>query len=69
MTFHSRVKSNMWWDEEKQGREDSGLSEELTGKEFMCESLSHVWLFTTPLTVAHQAPLSMEFSREEYWRG
>ena len=23
----------------------------------------------TPWTVAHQAPLSMEFSRQEYWRG
>ena len=29
--------------------------------------LSHVWLFVTPWTVAHQAPLSMEFSRQEYW--
>ena len=31
--------------------------------------LSHVWLFETPTTVAHQAPLSMEFSRQEYWSG
>ena len=31
--------------------------------------LSHVWLFATPWTVAHQAPLSMEFSRQEYWSG
>ena len=22
-----------------------------------------------PMTVIHQAPLSMEFSREEYWKG
>ena len=29
--------------------------------------LSHVQLFVTPWTVAHQAPLSMEFSRQEYW--
>ena len=29
--------------------------------------LSHVQLFTTPWTVAHQAPLSMGFSRKEYW--
>ena len=29
--------------------------------------LSHVWLFVTPWTVACQAPLSTEFSREEYW--
>ena len=29
--------------------------------------LSRVWLFVTPWTVAHQAPLSMEFSMQEYW--
>ena len=34
-----------------------------------CTSLSCVWLFATPWTVAHQAPLSMEFSRQEYWSG
>ena len=28
---------------------------------------SPVWLFATPWTVAYQAPLSMEFSRQEYW--
>ena len=31
--------------------------------------LSCVWLFVTPCTVAHQAPLSIEFSRQEYWSG
>ena len=31
--------------------------------------LSHVQLFATPCTVAHQAPLFMEFSRQEYWSG
>ena len=31
--------------------------------------LSRVQLFATPWTVAHQAPLSMEFSRQEYWSG
>ena len=31
--------------------------------------LSHVQLFVTPWTVDHQAPLSMEFSRQEYWSG
>ena len=30
---------------------------------------SCVWLFATPGTVAHQALLSMEFSRREYWSG
>ena len=31
--------------------------------------LSPVRLFSTPWTVACQAPLSMEFSRQEYWSG
>jgi len=31
--------------------------------------LSHVWLFVTPWIVACQAPLSMKFSRQEYWSG
>ena len=29
--------------------------------------LCHVRLFETPWTVAHQAPLSLEFLRQEYW--
>ena len=32
-------------------------------------SLSHVWLLVTPWTAAYQAPLSMGFSRQEYWSG
>ena len=31
------------------------------------ESLSRVWLFATPQTVAYQAPPSIGFSRQEYW--
>ena len=31
--------------------------------------LSHIRLFVTPWTVAHQAPLSMKYSRQEYWSG
>ena len=33
------------------------------------KSLSHVQLFATPWTVAHQAPPPMGFSRQEYWSG
>ena len=33
------------------------------------KSLSHVRLLVTPWTAAHQAPPSMEFSRQEYWSG
>ena len=29
--------------------------------------LNHVQLYVIPWTVAHQAPLSMEFSRQDYW--
>ena len=35
----------------------------------MCVLVGCVWLFVTPWSVAHQAPLSMEFSRQEYWSG
>ena len=31
--------------------------------------LSHGWLFATPWTIAHQPPLSMQFSRQEFWSG
>ena len=33
------------------------------------KSLSRVQLFETPWSVAHKAPFSMEFSRQEYWTG
>ena len=37
------------------------------GSSRVYQSLSHVWLFVIPWTVAHQDPLPMEFSRQEYW--
>ena len=36
-------------------------------KLFKVKLLSRVQLFATPWTVAHQAPPSMGFSRQEYW--
>ena len=33
------------------------------------KSLNPVQLFEAPWTVAYQAPLSMGFSRQEYWSG
>ena len=33
------------------------------------KSLSHVQLFATPWSAAYQAPLSMGFSKQEYWNG
>ena len=48
----------------------------MTPKEYYSESesdvtqsLSRVQLFATLWTVAHNAPLSMGFSRQEYWSG
>jgi len=35
----------------------------------MLSHFSHVRLFATPCTVTHQTPLSMGFSRQEYWSG
>ena len=35
----------------------------------MLSHFSHVQLFVTPWTVAYQAPLSMGFSKQEYWSG
>ena len=34
---------------------------------YVLSCFSCVQLFATPWTVAHQAPLIMEFSRQEYW--
>ena len=36
---------------------------------YVCQSPSYVQLFVMPWTAAYQVPLSMEFSRQEYWSG
>ena len=36
---------------------------------YVLSHFSHVRLFVTPWIVTHQAPISMRFSRHEYWRG
>ena len=47
------------------------MSQYLFIKHEMCcvDVLSHVQLFATSQTVAHQAFLSMRLSRREYWSG
>ena len=37
--------------------------------ECMLSHFSHIWLFETLWPTVHQAPLSMGFSRQDYWRG
>ena len=51
------------------GRDDLGVDQVPYLYFAIVQSLSCVQLFETPWTVAHQAPLSMEFSRHEYWSG
>ena len=46
-----------------------GQAFSLLEREGKGKSLSRVRLFVTPWTIAHQAPLSMGFSRQEYWSG
>ena len=47
----------------------SNYESKIIERKKVCWSLSHVRLFATPCAVAHQASLSMEFSRQEYWNG
>ena len=53
----------------RNGREGSQGLEDYQGPLCCARSLSHVRLFATPWTVAHQAPLSLGVSRQEYWSG
>ena len=41
----------------------------LTNASVCAQSLSHVWLFCDPMDIRPPAPLSKEFSRQEYWSG
>ena len=60
------------WTEEP-GRLQSAGSQRV--RQYSAQSLPYlkcsvnVQLFTTPWTAAYQAPLSMGFSRQEYWSG
>ena len=48
------------------------ITENIIHFRFVCvctQWLSSVQLFVTPWTIAHQVPLSMEFSRQEYRSG
>ena len=38
-------------------------------RQYRAHMLSCVQLFAIPWIVAHQAPLYMEFSKQEYWSG
>ena len=50
-------------------RLDGWISRRSGEKKVKVKSLSHLWLCATPWTVAHQAPQSMGFSRQDDWSG
>ena len=58
---------------EERGKDIRAISNKMTSiskrKELSFSRFCHVRLFATPRTVAHQAPLSVGFSRQEYWSG
>ena len=67
------TKEERFWRQEKQCRNGiQGLIYRWTEgliSTLCCAVLSHVWLFEIPWTVACRAPLSMGFSRQEYYSG
>ena len=68
-TFHWAKNLRHWGEGRRRGRAlgKSPWLGSLPGSEV--KLLSRVRLFATPWTVAHQAPPSMGFSRQEYWSG
>ena len=56
-------RSRLW----RNGNFSEGYGVGRVGRECMPSHLSHVRLFETPWTVAHQAPLSVGFPRQESW--
>jgi len=51
----SRIAKARWWS--------------IAIRKMKVKSLSRVWLFATPWTVAYEVPPFTEFSRQEYWSG
>ena len=77
--LHNGVDSLVYFYIEKKSRPALVVFGSITGWEWQClvrmqmhvdaKSLSLVQLFVTPWTLAHQVPLSVGFSRQEYWSG
>ena len=63
--MHATTKTRMGIPTEKLGKE----YKQIILRKKVGQSLSCIWLFAAPWTVACQAPLSMGFYRQEYWSG
>ena len=61
---HQARKARTWFCKEKQAILETHFM-------YVCllSRFSHVWLFATPWIAAHEGPLSMGFSKQEYWSG
>ena len=61
---HQARKARTWFCKEKQAILETHFM-------YVCllSRFSHVWLFETPWIAAHEGPLSMGFSKQEYWSG
>ena len=71
-TIWNTVENRTWklnCGSETEGAEGYKILNVLWERKVKVKSLSRVWLCVTPWTVAHQAPPSMGFSRQEYWSG
>ena len=60
---HTQNRTNKWI------QQDNRIPDQTRNKPNQGVLVGHVRLFVTALTVANQSPLSMEFSRQEYWSG
>ena len=58
-----------FWGNQNMYSTSSSCSYKYTFMLLLLSPFSHVRLLATPWTVAHQAPRSMGFSRQEYWTG
>ena len=66
-TLPSILAGKVTWTEEPGGLQSMWLQSQTCA--CVLSHLSHVQLFAALWTVAHQAPLSMGFSKQEYWSG
>ena len=71
LTSHSALENvlSSWWRQSLEENWNFPLGIHILCVCVCAQVLSCVWLFATPWTVAHQAPLSMGSSRQEYWSG
>ena len=73
MAIHSSILGwEILWTEEPDGLQSMWLQRVRHDWRDLACTYIHIYrvrLFATPWTVAYQAPLSMGFSRQEYWSG